>query len=110
LSKGTIESFREGGLAFAKRSGIEIAFSLNVLHGGVAGASCAKFAGDRNEQLCPMSPEQVRSWGVVLGSAGCALNMWRYESGYFDDPEIQAAVKAVADSLAKLPRRDCVRP
>jgi len=45
-----------------------------------------------------------------LGSAGCAMNMWRYERAYFDNPDIQAAIRAVAESLAKLPRRDCLRP
>jgi hypothetical protein len=110
LSKGDIQSFRDGGLAFAKRSGIAIAFSLNVLHGGVPGTTCPKWGADPRGQLCPMSPEQVRSWGMTLGSAGCALNMWRYEPGFFDDPDIQAALRAVADSLAKLPRRDCLRP
>jgi hypothetical protein len=110
LSKGDIQSFRDGGLAFAKRSGIEIAFSLNVLHGGVPGTTCPKWGADPRGQLCPMSSEQVRSWGIALGSAGCALNMWRYEPGYFDDPDIQEAFRAVAESLAKLPRRDCLRP
>ncbi len=110
LSKGDIQSFRDRGLAFAKRSGIEIAFSLNVLHGGVPGTTCPKWGDDPGGQLCPMSPEQVRSWGMALGSAGCALNMWRYEPAYFDDPDIQAAVRAVAESLAQLPRKDCRRP
>ena len=37
LSKGDVKAFRDGGLALARRSGIAIAFSLNILHGGDAG-------------------------------------------------------------------------
>jgi hypothetical protein len=52
----------------------------------------------------------VRDWGVILGSAGCALTMWRYEQAYFADATIQTAVKTVGESLAKLPRKPCTRP
>jgi hypothetical protein len=110
LSKGTVESFRDGGLAFASRSGIAIAFSLNVLHGGVQGTDCDKYGYDPNGLLCPMTGEQLRDFGLTLGSAGCALNMWRYEEAYFAQPEIQEAVRTVGESLAKLPRKPCRRP
>jgi hypothetical protein len=110
LSKGEIREFRDAGLAFARRSGISIAFSLNILHGGVPGTDCEKWGDDPHGKLCPMTPDQVREWGTLLGSAGCALNMWRYERAYFDKPEVQRALQQVGESLARLPGKSCRRP
>jgi hypothetical protein len=110
LSKGPVESFRDGGLAFARRSGIAIAFSLNVLHGGETGTDCPKYGDDPQGTLCPMTGPQVRDWGIILGSASCALTMWRYEQEYFADATIQTALRTVGESLAKLPRKPCTRP
>jgi hypothetical protein len=109
LAKQPVQEYRDGALAFGRRSNIAIAFSLNVLHGGTPGTNCAKYGDDPNGNLCPMTPEQLRTFGLMLGSAGCSLSMWRYERAYYDQPQIQAAVKAVADSLARLPRRSCLR-
>ena len=109
LSKGSVEDFRDGGIAFAKRSGISIAFSLNVLHGGTAGTDCPKYGDDPRGILCPMSPDQLRRFGLTLGPAACTLAMWRYEQAYYDDPDIRAALRTVGDSLARVPRTACVR-
>lgn len=109
LSKGPVNDFRDGGVAFAKRSGISIAFSLNILHGGTPGTDCEKYGDDPRGTLCPMSADQVKDWGVVLGSAGCMLNMWRYERAYYDKPEIQRALEQVAGVLRGLPAKGCRR-
>jgi hypothetical protein len=110
MSKGPVESFRDGGLAFARRSGIAISFSLNVLHGGPASTDCPKYGDDPSGTLCPMTPQQVRQFGLTLGTASCTLAMWRYQSAYYDDANIRAAVAAVGDSLARVPRTPCLRP
>ena len=110
LSKGDVRQFRDDGLAFARQSGISIAFSLNVLHGGVRGTDCEKWGDDPNGVLCPMTADQVRDWGITLGSAGCALNMWRYERAYYDKPEIQRAVQDIRGALDRLPAKSCRRP
>jgi hypothetical protein len=109
LAKQPVQEYRDGALAFGRRSNIAIAFSLNVLHGGTPGTACEKYADDPTGNLCPMTGDQIRSFGMMLGSAGCSLSMWRYERAYYDQPQIQAAVKAVTDSLAKVPRRSCTR-
>ena len=109
LSKGGVKEFRDGGLAFARRAGISIAFSMNVIHGGTPGTDCDKWGDDPNGVLCPMSPEQVREFGLTLGPAGCALNMWRYEREYFERAEIQRAFQVVAETLGALPRKPCRR-
>ena len=109
LSKGNVNDFRDGGVAFARRSGISIAFSLNILHGGTPGTDCEKWGDDPRGMLCPMSADQVQEWGVILGSAGCMLNMWRYERAYYDKPEIQRALQHVAGVLRGLPAKSCRR-
>ncbi|HEU4524798.1 MAG TPA: hypothetical protein VFR62_07230 [Gemmatimonadales bacterium] len=109
LSKGPVTEFRDGGVAFAKRSRISIAFSLNILHGGTPGTDCEKWGDDPRGMLCPMTAEQVQDWGVTLGSAGCALNMWRYERAYYDKPEIQRALGHLAGVLKALPAKACRR-
>lgn len=110
MSKGDVREYRDGGLAFARRSGISIIFSLNVLHGGAPGTTCDKWGFDANGRLCPMTANQIVEWGKVLGPAGCTLNMWRYEQAYFDRPENQQAFKELAAHLATLPAKSCGKP
>ena len=110
VSKGDVRDFRDGGLAFAKRSGIAIAFSLNILHGGDTGTTCEKYGYDPQGILCPMTGAQVREWGQLLGTAGCALTVWKYERPYFDRPDVQDGLRSVGESLAKLPGKLCRRP
>jgi hypothetical protein len=110
LSKGNIQSFRDGGLAFAKRYNMSIIFSLNVIHGGDPGTSCLKLGDDPHGKLCPMSADQVRDWGIILGPVGCALMMWKYYPQYIEKPEIQRALAEVATVLARIPRKSCGRP
>jgi hypothetical protein len=109
LSKGPVREFRDGGVAFAKRSGIAIAFSLNILHGGEPGTDCEKWGDDPRGLLCPMTAGQVQEWGVLLGTPSCVLNMWRYERAYYDKPEIQRALGQVAETLRNLPAKSCRR-
>jgi hypothetical protein len=110
LSKGDVRAFRDGGLAFAKRFNLSIIFSLNVIHGGNPGTACLKMGDDPHGNLCPMSADQVRDWGITLGSAGCALIMWRYYQQYIEKPEVQSALGDVATALARIPRKSCGRP
>jgi hypothetical protein len=58
---------------------------------------------------CRMTPDQVRDWGIILGEAGCALVMWRYDSAVMADPVYQVAFRAIADRLATLPSKSCTR-
>ena len=109
-TKGDVKAFRDAGLALARRDGHAIAFALNILHGGLPGTDCPKY-GDDNARgiLCPMTAQQVQEFSRVLGPAGCALNMWRYEREYFTRSDIQRAIQDVAESLAPLPRKPCLR-
>lgn len=118
LAKGPVQAFRDSSLALGRRDGHAVAFSLNIMDGGTPAPGgktgpwlCGPATGGRGTYTpnCRMTPEQVRDLGYLLGSAGCALLMWRYEASMMSVPTYQAAFKAVADSLGKLPSRSCHR-
>jgi hypothetical protein len=56
-----------------------------------------------------MTATQIRDWGKALGPAGCAMLMWRYEDKAMGLPDNQQAMRDVAATLAKAPRRACTR-
>jgi hypothetical protein len=106
-----VHEFREGALAFGRRSGVAIIFSMNILAGGTPSATCEKFwqGNPNNPNLCPMTGAQIQEYGLVLGPAGCALNMWRYDRRLVTKPDVQEALRSLASSLATLPRKPCTR-
>jgi hypothetical protein len=58
---------------------------------------------------CRMTANQVRDWGIILGSAGCGMIMWRYDDAFMSDPNNVQAFRDVAARLAGLPARSCRR-
>jgi hypothetical protein len=111
-SKGTVTSYRDAALAVARRDGHAMAFSLNIMDGGyvIPGCPLPETGGPGTYgTLCRMTPDQVREWGIILGSAGCALIMWRYDSAVMANPVYQAAFRDVAEHLAGLPAKACRR-
>jgi hypothetical protein len=115
--KGDVQVFRDGGLAVARRDGIGIVFSMNILDGGIQAARDGLWncplttTGGRGtfEPNCRMTPEQVREWGMTLGLAGCALTMWTYNDTFMSNPENQQAFRDVAARLAAAPAKSCRR-
>jgi hypothetical protein len=111
-AKGPILAYRDGALAVANRGGHKVAFSLNILDGGtrIVGCPIPETGGPGTyEPNCRMTPQQIKDWGVILGSAGCALLMWRYDAVMMADPAYQEAFKYVKDQLASLPAKSCRR-
>lgn len=114
-SDGDIARFRDDALALGRRDGIAIAFSLNILDGGIPKRQAAECpipetGGEgTSKRACRMTAAQVREWGLALGSAGCALTMWRYDPEFMANPENQQAFKDVAAALAKAPTKPCRR-
>jgi len=113
---GNVADFRDAGLAMAKRDGIAIAFSLNILNGGIQdkdGVYDCTGPGQGGlgtySPNCRMTPQQVRDYGAVLGPAGCGLLMWRYDSVFMANPSNQDAFRDVASRLAALPGKACRR-
>jgi hypothetical protein len=117
-AKGDVTAFRDAGLALAQRDGHSIAFSLNILDGGQRDNDndgvweCPiPLTGGKGTYApnCRMTPEQVRDFASVLGPAGCALAMWRYDADFMADPANVQAFKDVTQRLSSLPRRSCRR-
>jgi hypothetical protein len=115
---GSVTAFRDAGLALARRDGHSIAFSLNILNGGVQAVrdglwECSPTLtagrGTYNPN-CRMTPEQVRNFSMVLGPAGCGLLYWRYDATFMADPANIQAFKDIAAKLASAPAKSCSKP
>jgi hypothetical protein len=114
---GDVMAFRDAGLALAKRDGHAILFSMNILNGGIQAArdglwNCSLTnTGGRGtyEPNCRMTAQQVHDWGLILGPAGCGLNLWRYDADFMSRPANVQAFKDVAARLAALPGKACRR-
>jgi hypothetical protein len=117
IEKGNIGAWRDKVLAQARRDGVAVAWSLNILDGGEQAPkdgswTCPATSGGRGtyEPNCRMTAAQIRDWGKLLGPSGCALVMWRYDQTAMDRPDNQKAMADVAAALAQAPRRPCTRP
>ena len=111
---GSVTAFRDGGIAFARRGNIRIAFSLNILDGGVQDRDgtwdCSGTGGKGTySPNCRMTAQQVKDFGTTLGRAGCALLMWRYDEAFMASTGNQSAFKVVADTLARVAAPSCHR-
>jgi hypothetical protein len=112
--RGDVYTFRDEGLALARRDGHAIMFSLNILNGGVQDKDgtwdCLGTGGMGTfKPNCRMTPEQVREYGLILGPVGCGLFMWRYDDAFVANSANQAAFKDVAARMASTPRKPCTR-
>jgi hypothetical protein len=115
--QGDVTRFRDEGVELARRDGMAIAFSMNVLNGGIQAkrdgswncpAGTTEGRGTHNPN-CRMTAAQVREWGALLGSAGCAFVLWRYDDAYMSDPENQRAFADIATVLSIRPAPPCRR-
>ena len=112
--KGNVVAWRDAALALVQRDEMRIIFSLNLLDGGQQDKSgtydCAGTGGlGTYSPNCRMTPDQVRTYGLALGPAGCGLLSWKYDAAFMGKPENQAALSAVAVSLANVPPVRCGR-
>jgi len=122
---GNVTKFRDDALALARRDGISILFSMNVLAGGEhhwpkdpwtcpvypATFSTGGTTGGYGPYAptCRMTASQVRSWGTTLGAAGCGLTLWRYDASFVTKADNAAAFRDVSEKLASLPGKSCRR-
>lgn len=113
---GSVDEFREGGLAMARRDGHAIMFALNILNGGVQdrdGTYDCTGTGQAGTGTyrpnCRMTAQQVRDWGIALGPAGCGLLMWRYDATFMSKSENQLSFRDVAARMAATPGKTCSR-
>ena len=109
---GNVTAWRDEGLAMAARDHHAIAFSMNVLNGGTQDTDgtwdCTGTGGKGlYSPNCRMTAAQVRELGWVLGPAGCALLMWRYDDEFMVNPANQLAFHDVAALLASQTAPPC---
>jgi hypothetical protein len=117
VTKGDAAAWRDKVLAQARLDGVAVVFSLNILDGGQTAARDSPWtcptgtsAGRGTyEPACRMTATQIREWGTLLGPAGCALMMWRYDSVAMARADNQRAMGDVATNLGTVVRRGCVR-
>lgn len=115
---GSVTAFRDAGLVYARRDGIAIAFSMNILNGGIQAPRNGLWhcplttTGGRGTYApnCRMTAAQIREYGITLGLAGCAMLVWRYDDEFMANPENRQAFEDVAAKLASSPRPSCRRP
>jgi hypothetical protein len=119
---GNITGWRDAALAMAQANGISIAFSMNLIAGGIQDLTSpdrleawrcpTSTTGGRGYRTptCRMHASQVRDWGKILGVAGCALLMWRYEDVFMAKLDNQESFKAVAERLSTVAPKSCARP
>jgi hypothetical protein len=113
--KGTVASFRDKGVAEAKRQGMKMVFAMNLINGGQLKWSswyCPQpLTGGRGSYYpaCRMSASNVRDWGKVLGPAGCGLVMWKYESTFMSKSANITALKDLAAYMRNTSGRPCRR-
>jgi len=112
MRKGDIVTWRDNNLAIANRDKMAIIFSMNVLNGGKQDRDgtydCLGTGGlGTTKPNCRMTADQLRQFGNLIGPAGCALTMWRYDSDFMNRPDNQAAISDIAINLYGRPRRPC---
>ncbi len=117
VTAGDVVAWRDATLAQARRDGVTPMFALNILDGGVQDRSrnySCKGAGQAGigtyQPNCRMTAKQIRDWAAILGTAGCAFQMWRYDADFISQPANQEVFKEIAEKLRNAPARSCARP
>jgi hypothetical protein len=122
-AKGSLTDYRDGALALCRRDRHACAFAINILDGGIpvkrspgqtdyAPGDCPlTMTGGRGTYFpnCRMTAQQLREAGRTLGSAGCFLTGFRYDSAFMASPANQQAFRDVVTALAAKPSTACVR-
>jgi hypothetical protein len=102
---GPIDDYITKNVAAAKALHLAMVGGLNVLNGGppnsgIPGEGEGKFA---------MNADQVRTWGKRFLSEPylCGFLFFQWEPGYFNRPDIKAAMGELATMAAGMPNRVC---
>lgn len=93
--KGDIAAWLTGQTASARRAGLGILLSINVLDGNIDNSS--------------YSAAQLSTVGATLAAEpyACGLTMWKYDSTYFADAAIKSAMASIAKVANARPRHRC---
>jgi hypothetical protein len=104
---GPIDEFITNNVRDAQASGLALVVGLNVLNGGTQSSG---IPGTRRDKYA-MSASELRSWGGALLSEphACALIIWKYDSRYFERPDIHAALSDLNHEAQSHPKQPCRR-
>jgi hypothetical protein len=109
---GSLTAWRDGALNVAKDNGVSVLFTINPLDGGnrISGCPLGSTGGAGTySSNCRMTAGQIREFGSVLGVAGCALMVWKYEPKLMSNPDNVQAFKDLAAMLATHQAPPCRR-
>jgi hypothetical protein len=102
---GPIDNYITTNVAAAKALHLAMVGGLNVLNGGppnsgIPGQADGKFA---------MNPDQIRTWGkrFLAEPYLCGFLFFQWEPGYFNRPDIKAAIGELGAIAAGLPNKAC---
>jgi len=93
--KGDIVAWLTEQTASARRAGLGILLSINILDGNIDNSS--------------YSAAQLSAVGATLAAEpyACGLTMWKYDSAYFADATIKSAMASIAKVANARPRHRC---
>jgi hypothetical protein len=93
--KGDLATWLAGQTASARRSGLGLLLSINVLDGNIDNSS--------------YSAAQLSAVGSTLAAEpyACGLTMWKYDSTYFADAAVKLAMADIAKVANARPRHRC---
>ena len=93
--KGDLATWLAGQTAAARRAGLGILLSINLLDGNIDNST--------------YSPSQLAAVGTVLAAEpyACGLTMWKYDSVQFADAEVKLALASIAKVANARPPHRC---
>ena len=113
VTRGDVAAWRDQVRSLAKQDGVAVAFSINVVNGGVQDREDweCKGTGGKGSRFpnCQLTTQQLRDWIETLGTDGCAVLLWRYYEEFFARESNQDALKEIAAKLSQAPRQSCTR-
>jgi hypothetical protein len=109
---GSVDAWRNGAIEAAKKNRIALVLAFNPLNGGTVTRGCplgrtggkGTYGGN-----CRMTPAQIRSSGMALGTGACAVVMWKYDRNFMLKTANAKAFRDVKNKLANSPGRSCRR-
>ncbi|HET6777729.1 MAG TPA: hypothetical protein VFH26_02460, partial [Gemmatimonadales bacterium] len=111
VTQGDIATWRDDVRALAERDGVALAFSINVVNGGVQDRKDweCKGTGGRGTRFpnCQLTTEQLRDWIETLGTDACAMLLWRHHEDFISRNE--DAIEEIAAKLSQAPIQSCTR-
>jgi hypothetical protein len=102
-----LDGFIEEHFTNVRKLGLKIVAGINVINGGNGSSGIP----GRGPNKFGMSADEIREYGGKLLAQPdlCAFLLWEWDDKYFERPDIQAAVKELADKARSFPTRSCAR-